>query len=255
MKRHIGIVFSVVFFALFCYSCQKTTSSDGKLSIHFALSVDGGEVVFDTLQYVNAAQNQYEVNEVKFFISDLKLYKHGGGVVSIQDNRSTHYYDAALSSTHIWNITDAIDIGAYDSIAFVFGLPPEKNVTGFFVNPPENNMAWPVYLGGGYHYLQINGYWLRGDSVRTPFNLHTGIGQLYENEQIIQYIPNHFTLVLSNKSFEIKEGTTTSLTLTMDINQWFTSPHNYNLDEWGESIMQNQEAQEILKENGQTVFH
>lgn len=236
-------------------SCQKNEPSDGRLSIRFALSVDGDEAIFDSMCLVNAAHNRYEINEVKFFISDLKLYHHDGSVVSINDHQAVHYYDSNLPETYHWNISDAMAIGEYDSIAFTFGLPPEKNVTGYFVNPPENNMAWPIYLGGGYHYMQINGHWLKGDSVRTPFNLHTGIGQMYEDGDITQYIPNHFTVVLSRKAFVIRENATTSLTLTMDINQWFTAPHTYNLDEWGGSIMQNQAAQEVLKENGHTVFY
>ena len=33
-----------------------------------------------------------------------------------------------------------------------------------FVNPPEVNMMWPDVLGGGYHYLMLNGKW------KTPEN-------------------------------------------------------------------------------------
>lgn len=256
VKKHSLLqCFYIIFvLATLCCSCHKDDTQTGKLSIQFAINVDNERAQYDTLMYVNASQNQYEINEVKFFISELKLYKDNGTIVHISDNRSIHYYDSQIASTHTWNISDSIPIGQYDSISFVFGLLPEKNITGYFVNPPENNMAWPAYLGGGYHYLQINGYWLREGSILTPFNLHTGMGQLYENDEITQFVPNHFTVTLPQKSFTISEDKATTIPLTMDVNQWFTNPTNYNFDVWGGSIMQNQAAQDVLIENGKSVF-
>jgi hypothetical protein len=40
----------------------------------------------------------------------------------------------------------------------------------------------------------------------------------------------------------------------MNINSWFTTPHDYDLDYFGGAIMQNQEAQEVIKANGWDVF-
>ena len=40
----------------------------------------------------------------------------------------------------------------------------------------------------------------------------------------------------------------------MDINQWFTNPHTFDWEVFGGSIMQNQEAQELLRDNGVSVF-
>lgn len=251
-KRH-GIIIIGLLLVMVC-GCHKDAPKKGHLAIDFTLSVGEDVLQYDTLCYHNAAGNLYEVNEVKFFISELQLHHHDGSTITVQDQRSTHYYDSHLATTHRWTISDELPLGRYDSITFVFGLPAEKNITGFFVNPPENNMAWPDYLGGGYHYLQINGYWKRNGTTRVPFNLHTGIGQLYEGGMITQYIPNHFTVSLSEKSFTIEEESTTIIPLHMDINQWFVQPHIFDLDEWGGGIMQNQAAQEILRENGQDVF-
>ena len=40
----------------------------------------------------------------------------------------------------------------------------------------------------------------------------------------------------------------------MNINNWFSTPHVYDFNTYGSAIMQNQEAQNILKENGNNVF-
>ena len=42
--------------------------------------------------------------------------------------------------------------------------------------------------------------------------------------------------------------------LNMNIDNWFRNPHTYDITAFGSAIMQNQEAQRILKENGHDVF-
>ncbi|HNW67436.1 MAG TPA: hypothetical protein PKK66_01100 [Bacteroidales bacterium] len=236
--------------------CKKETpeaAGKGNLMLSFDMQINGTQLVTNVMNYTNAAGNPYEVNEVKFFISELKLYKNDGSVVRIQADNSIHYYDWDIENTHTWNIADDLPSGTYDSISFTFGLPPEKNISGYFVNPPENNMSWPSVLGGGYHYMQINGRWRNlQDSVRV-LNFHTGIGQIYDNGEVTEYVPNHFQVVLPH-SFQIQADGTTTLDLVMNINSWFTTPHDYDFNVWGGSIMQNQAAQEVIKENGHDVF-
>ncbi len=232
---------------------EETVVEKGKITLSFDANVDGIPLVTNVLNYVNAAGNYYEVDELRYFISELKLYKNDGTVVTIQDDNSIHYYDWDIENTHQWAIEDQLPVGQYDSVSFVFGLNPEKNISGYFVNPPENNMSWPAVLGGGYHYMQINGKWKNlQDSVRN-LNFHTGIGQLYENNQITEYVHNHFSVVIPY-IFQVSANENTTLNLVMNINNWFTSPHDYDFNVWGGSIMQNQAAQEVIKENGHDVF-
>src|SRR5574344_2275068 len=255
MNRSIFCSLILLSVALFA-GCKKETPEvpgKGKLMLSFDMQIDGIQLVTDVMNYTNAAGNPYEVNEVKFFISELKLYKNDGSVVRIQADNSIHYYDWDIENTHTWNITDDLPSGSYDSISFIFGLPPEKNISGYFVNPPENIMSWPSILGGGYHYMQINGRWRNlQDSVRG-LNFHTGIGQIYDNGEITEYVHNHFQVVVPH-SFQIQADGTTTLDLVMNINSWFTTPHDYDFNVWGGSIMQNQAAQEVIKENGDDVF-
>ena len=52
----------------------------------------------------------------------------------------------------------------------------------------------------------------------------------------------------------MKKDEIAALQLQMDINQWFTDPHLFDFDVQGGSIMQNQTAQELLRDNGRSVF-
>lgn len=250
---HRTYLFLILWLGLLCASCHKPEST-GHLQIDFATEVDGASIRYDVLDYVNDAGNHYEVNEVRYFISRVKLQKADGTEVTIADNSGIHYYDSDISFTSNWLISDELPVGNYESISFVFGLDEVQNVTGYFVNPPETNMAWPDPIGGGYHYMQINGKWVSSRSNLTPFCLHTGIGQTYQDGSITGFVQNYFTVTLPISSFKIKDSETSTLTLMMNVNNWFRDPYIYDFNEWGGTIMQNQAAQEVLKANGKNVF-
>ena len=237
----------------FCFSCHRQ-SPTGHLQIHFATEVDGTPLQYDVLDYVNDAGNHYEVNEVRYFISRVVLTKSDGTQTVIAASDGIHYYDSDISSTHNWLIDDDLPIGKYKTISFVFGLDGVQNKTGFFVNPPETNMAWPDPIGGGYHYMQINGKWLNTNEELTPFCLHTGIGQTYQDGDITGFVQNYFVVSVPVSFLEIKESQIAEMTLVMNVNNWFRDPNIYDFNEWGGAIMQNQAAQEVLKANGQNVF-
>ena len=233
---------------LLCVACAKKQHS-GDVKIHFSIQVDGETLHYRQMEYQNAAGNRYQVDEVKFFISDVAFVSRGGERYSVTDHDGIHYFDSDMASSYDWVISKVPD-GQFDSITFVYGLLPAQNVTGFFVNPPENNMAWPDVLGGGYHYMQINGKWLAANDTVKPFNLHTGIGQRYENGQVTEFVHNQFRVTLPLQDFIIQRESTTQLDFVMNVNAWFAEPNVYNFDVIGGSIMQNQAAQEMLRENG-----
>lgn len=243
-----------VFFALILlFSACTKKEFYGDASIHFAIQVDGDDVRYHLSDYQNVAGNRYKIDEVKFFISDVAFITHSGEKVKVATDDGIHYFDSNIPSTFDWNVKNLIE-GQYDSITFVFGLLPEQNVTGYFVNPPENNMAWPDVLGGGYHYMQINGTWLAANDTVKMFNLHTGIGQIYDQGEITSFVPNFFTVSLPLNSFAIDREALSGLQLVMNVNEWFSNPNVFDLDEFGGSIMQNQAAQQLLRENGKSVF-
>ena len=159
--------------------------------------------------------------------------------------------DVDIASTLSWNLA-AVPVGDYTSLSFTFGLTDAQNQSCRFVNPPECDMSWPTVLGGGYHYMKINGKWEADDGQVKPFNLHTGRGQLYDEDGQVTFVDNSFTVQL-NRSFSLQKNGKT-LCLVMDINRWFDARQLFDWNEWGGSIMQNQAAQEVLKQNGPYVF-
>ena len=236
------------------YSCKETPISprESYLAFVFEHRVDNEAIILNK-DYTNAANNRYFLQEIKYFISSVQLYRQDGTKIEVKHNDGIHYVDVFYENTLTWNIVQQIPEGAYDSIAFVFGLNETDNQSFRFTNPPESNMSWPEVLGGGYHYMMLNGWFYRGDTLKSPLNIHLGRGQIRDGDAIIGFIPNYFHVCLP-KSFSIKRDESTILTLIMDINNWFKEPFLYDFDYWGGHIMQNQSAMQTLKENGHNVF-
>ncbi|MBU2652197.1 MAG: hypothetical protein KKA81_14810 [Bacteroidetes bacterium] len=250
----------ILFIALLFASCKKeeektAANPEGKIVFHFLHQVDGQDLDIDTMKYVNAAGNHYLINEIQYFISDVTLHLAGGGSILIDEWKDIHYVDTDIPSTHTWEVYDAIQAGSYEYISFTFGISEEKNHSFMYVNPPESFMFWPEYLGGGYHYMKLNGKWLNEDLFIEPFDFHLGIGQILDTAgQITGFVHNDFEVVLPGSAFTLQSGETIDIDIIMNIENWFQDPNLYDHNIWGGYIMQNQEAMHVACENGWNVF-
>ena len=240
--------------------CKEEDPKPGMLTVRFTETVDTANLVYDTVSYVNEAGNQYMITEVQYFISNLALYFEDGTKYEIKDSQGIHYVDSDIPETKYWVITDDIPSGYVDSVVFTFGLDEETNVSGLFPNPPESNMFWPDELGGGYHYMKMNGKWLNVNAEIIPFNFHLGIGQTYDTTgQVTGFVQNYFKVsvylpVYSSFIIKVNPGETTHLRINMNVNSWFTTPQTWDFDQMPAMMMQNQEAMKTACENGFDVF-
>ncbi len=244
-----------------CKKDKNTTAAypSGKVTFLLNHNVNGKPLKEDELIYTNAAGNEYLITEVKYFISDITFYHQNGSKKVIGDWKDIFYVDENIPETKTIHFFDKIPAGTYDSITFIFGISQEKNRSFMFVDPPEVNMFWPEVLGGGYHYMMINGKWKDTTGVNMPFNFHLGIGQLYHGntynvDSIYAFVQNYFTVRLPGPAFTIAAQDTTTFQLTMNIENWFDNPHVFDFNQWSGAIMQNQAAMQIVKENGRDVF-
>jgi hypothetical protein len=266
MQPKYALYLSVILFTLLLanVSCNNKDPEPAKVAGHISLSfthlVDGLPLQKDVMKYVNAAGNPYEINQVMYFISDVTLHKSDGTIKLISDWTDNHYVDIDIPSTLTWDVYDDIATGSYDSVSFVFGFTAQKNKSFMFVNPPEVNMMWPDILGGGYHYMMINGSWKDNANVIKSFAFHLGIGQLYKSntydnvDSIYAFVQNYFNVKLPNSAFTVEENKTRHIEIIMNIDSWFKTPHIYDHNYWGGAIMQIQPAMQMAKENGFDVF-
>ena len=229
--------------------------ANGKVLFKFHHYCEGMPIEYDTRKYINQAGNEYMVNEIQYFISDVYLNRTGSDYM-IHAWKDIHYIDSDIETSQEWAVFDNITTGYYTGISFTFGIIEEKNITLMYTDPPESLMFWPKYLGGGYHYMKLNGKWLDPSGLERPYNFHLGIGQIYDPDSgdITGFIQNYFEIVVPASSFEIYPGETTTIDFVMHVDRWFKNPHMYDHNVWGGDIMQNQDAMQVGCENGHNVF-
>jgi hypothetical protein len=241
-------------------NCKEDKMETGKLTLYFKEVVNYDSLVTDSMKYINEAGNEYLVSEVQYFISNIRLYYIDGLVYSVLQDEGIHYIDSDIPGTRTWEILENVPAGRIDSISFTFGLDEADNISGRFTDPPESNMFWPDELGGGYHYMKLNGKWLTPNSDISPFNFHLGIGQTYDTTgQVTGFIHNHFRVncflaIYSSYVAILEADRMNHLAIGMDISSWFATPHTWDFNDMGGMMMQNQEAQEMAAENGFDVF-
>ena len=240
-KPFLSIILALLFATTAC------SDSAGSVTIIASHEVDGTPLVFDVLRYTNEAGNMYLVNEVQWFISNLELEDCNGNRVLLADN---WYIDSNLPETQTLRVSE-VPAAVYTTLRFTFGMNDADNSSGRFANPPESNMFWPDELGGGYHYMKLNGKYQNLDNLRAPLAIHLGRGQ---NAEHTEFYDNSFTVELPVE-LDVYDGRDYPIGLVMNINQWFREPVVYDFNTFGSAIMQNQQAQQTLKRNGHNVFY
>jgi hypothetical protein len=237
-------------------SCTKPVDF-GNISVGIHYSVNGKPLVTDTLCYENEAGNQFLITETQWFLSNIELKNEAGdwmmlhqpGLADTLDISRIYYIDTDIPESQTLH-SRPVEVGHYTAIRFTFGLDETDNQTGLFTDPPESEMFWPDMLGGGYHYMKLNGKYLDSEGRLAPMAIHLGIGQ---NEDCTEFYQNYFIVELPI-DFNVKANTENQLDLTMVIDNWFRNPNTIDFNEFGSHIMQNQTAQRMLSSNGKDVF-
>ena len=244
--------------ALLMASCGKP-SNYGDLWISIDYSINGKHLITDSLCYQNEAGNEFMITEIQWFVSKMELQNEQGEWIPLEHREVDNLFPFATDKIFYvdTNIPESqtlqmapIRVGHYKALRFTFGLDEEDNISGLYSDSPESNMFWPEPLGGGYHYMKLNGRFANSEDELVPLNIHLGIGQ---NADHSEYYQNYFT-VEGPIDLDIVENMEHLILMSMNIDNWFRNPNLYDFNVYGSAIMQNQAAQQILKENGHDVF-
>jgi hypothetical protein len=228
-------------------ACGKVSEKPVAPVFVFNHQVNGNNLQKSALVYTNAAGNNYQVDELQYFISDITIKTSDGTELQVTDDNSVHYVDIDIPATLEWVTSKRLKVGFYDSISFLVGINDAKNKSGLFPNPPERDMFWPEMMGGGYHYIKMNGKWMAANDTLQPFNLHLGMAM-----DMGSAVHNFVKVTLPLK---VQAGTlSNTFTIVMDIEKWFSSPNVWDWNSIGGQIMQNQEAMHKAAENGAFAF-
>ncbi|MCC7430512.1 hypothetical protein IT568_06710 [bacterium] len=238
-KLFVGILLSQALIFGGCENDDKKSS--GSVTFEFMHKVDGETVILDSLKYTNAAENNYSISKLVYYVSDVTFHKSDGTKV---ETNGYHYVDIKDSTTLEYKFSD-VPNGDYTAISFVVGLDSVKNVEHGLPHTTENdNMVWPESMGGGYHYMKLEGKFKNTANELTGFATHTG-----------RHTNKHYYVNLHLHDLSLKvAGNDVTAHLTMNINEWYKNPNVYDFNVYGAAIMGNPDAQNILQQNGADVF-
>ncbi|MFZ1331783.1 MAG: MbnP family protein [Flavobacteriales bacterium] len=171
--------------------------------------IDDAPLFYDTIRYTNAMGHSFSVSRLEYYLSEITLLGTNGSQNIILQG-PFYINGTAGNSFDLGTLPEGEFAGA---TAFL-GLTPAMNLTDSLPNTIENiNMAWPVPMGGGYHFMKFEGHFL-DNGTSTGYAMHIG-----RNENLpICTMPDAFTVANGGE-----------IVLRFNLNQVFREPNIYDL--------------------------
>lgn len=233
------LLFSVLIFLASCTN-NSISPDEATIKMDFVHLNNGDELILDDIRYTNEVGQEYSIKTVKYFVSKITFHNSDGTEIISSD---IHFVDIRNAETLALELSSKIPYGSYDKISFVYGLVPEDNISASLGLELDRLMEWPVPMGGGYHYMKLEGEYINNNETNF-FNFHAGglDGKAYE-----------IHVDLPSSDFTINDNSL-NMNLAMEISNWFTNPVDWDFAYWGSGIMGNPDAQATVQKNGVDVF-
>ena len=158
-----------------------------------------------------------------------------------------------LENENTLNLTSnqSVETGTYANVSFIFGFTNTANTDGAY--PDLNSASWnvPPMLGGGYHYMQLDGKFINNIENEAGYNFHAI--RAADNPGPNPSFPQDTFFEVNLGPLTVSENN--EIIISMDIAQWFKEPYLWDLNLYNQMLMPNSTAQILMYENGQNVFH
>ncbi|MDL5051475.1 hypothetical protein QQ054_36325 [Oscillatoria amoena NRMC-F 0135] len=213
-----------------------STVPNPDIRINIIYVIDKLPLEMDTVKYTNAAGNNYSVSRLEYYLSGFSFMDASG---KWWDAGNEFYVNAKTSNTNSFSLR-GLPLNNYSRVKFFIGISTDKNKTNALAPTPENiNMVWPDMMGGGYHFLKLEGYFKDTAAKKQGFAMHLG---------------NSKNLVTVETPIAYNHNGNDTLNLQMNINEWFATPNTYNFNIQGNYTMGVDSLMTKLKQNGADVF-
>ncbi|MGB0429543.1 MAG: MbnP family protein [Bacteroidia bacterium] len=211
-------------------SCQpddKPEPKYGKLIIKVANQVNGVDAVLNEMKYANKAANDYGITRIQYYLSNFQLSS-----TDCEDFIPENDYHL-ISLFQDPNIGDPsndfiyqkdtfelkIPAGCYDELTFGMGVDPERNKEGPYDGDLDFswNMNWS--WSGDYIFFKNEGYYKSTTGDTNNFIFHIGDNSFYQTVNFA-----------FDKTLDIAENETVTITLIADLNEFFANPNTIDLN-------------------------
>lgn len=232
-------------------SCNNDKDvSQVQITFKFSHNWDGTAVSnanFNSIIYTNANGEDLSISKLRYLISKI-TFKKSSGETFILDGYNL--VDVTNNTNQSFTPITTIPDGDYSKVSFTFGFDNDDNYNENYID--LNSASWnvPELLGGGYHYMQLEGKFIDNTTTETGYAYHT-----------IRAVDNSgATQVFQDTFFEIDVGAVNitnnaTFNIEMNIAEWFKNPNTWDLNVLNQMLMPNSSAQIMMYENGQNVFN
>jgi hypothetical protein len=225
----------------------NNTPTNADVSFKFSQNWAGTAVTpanYQTGVFTNAAGNFVSIDRLRYLISRIVLHKADGTTVAFDEYQ---LIDLDNANSLTLNPTLSATTGDYTGISFVYGFNEQDNVSGAYPDLNSADWSWPSMLGGGYHFMQMDGTFDDMNGDPQPYNFHNGTARVSEDVFEQTFITFDFDM-----NFTISDDAT--IEIKMDISEWYKNPFTWDLNERSTDLMMSYIAQIDMNRNGKTVF-
>lgn len=249
MKK-IALLALVALVALSCNNDDDNNTTPVNVDFLFTHNFDGSPIEnsdFDQIQYTNENGEQLSLSKLVYLISDITFTNSSGDAFDAGDYNLVNVREET-NLTFTPNIQ--IPPGNY-TVSFTFGFDDEDNIDGAYADLNSADGGWnvPAMLGGGYHYMRMEGKFIDNTSTETGYAYHTiraaDMSTTPVTNQDTSFVVTLGTVTVSND---------TQVEVKMDVAEWYKNPNLWDLNALHTVLMPNFNAQIMMSENGPSVF-
>lgn len=222
---------------------QESQITSTSLTVNFTHNFDGVPVYqtnFNQFNYVTLDGDTLSISKLRYLISRLTLYKANGESVQLKDYQLV---DLSVNGSMSFSVS-GVNFGAYSAVGFTWGFDTIDNQGNY---PDLNivNWNWPAMIGGGYHFMQMEGQFLDNGNP-SPYAYHNGTASNGGN-----FEANHAFITLPGIALNEQYA---SLEIRMNIAEWYKNPYTWDLNVYNSTLMPNYTAQKLMHDQVYSVF-
>ncbi|MFD1616126.1 MbnP family protein [Gelatiniphilus marinus] len=248
MKKLASIIFAFLLI-ISCSEDNDDTVTQVNTTFNFTHKWDGTSVSntnFNTIQYTNENGEQLSITKLRYLISKITFQKSNGEKIILD---GYNLVDVTNDSNLSFTPTSPIPSGNYSHVYFTFGFDNDDNYNNNYQDLNSTSWSVPAMLGGGYHFMQLEGKFIDNTATETGYAYHA-IRAVDISKTPKEFQDTFFEVDLGAASIE-KD---TTFNIEMNIAEWFKNPNTWNLNALNNALMPNFNAQVMMFENGQHVF-
>ena len=256
--RKIVLILGAIIVMVSCSDDDENASTPVSVDFNFTHNWDGATIEnanFENTQYTNTFGKKQKISKLVYLISDITFTDAAG---TVYDAGDYNLINAREGTNTLFTPGIEIPTGEY-AVSFTFGFDDEDNdKSGGYPDLNSDDGGWgvPNPLGGGYHYMRMEGTFEDTEGATQTYQYHTIRANRHSSLP-----PGPGTLEeTTDTSFEVDLGTIsigegTTITVEMNAAEWFKNPNTWNLNENSIVMMPKYDLQINMKENGKnSVF-